>query len=100
MRSAPGRYYREGVTLVDLIDMFPDEDSAREWFEARVWPDGRIWTPPRFASNLFEGVRHDCARISGLLSRHTLMPGHDGLSARQLPIAFTDSRSSAIRGFG
>ena len=31
----------------------------------------RIWTPPYFASNLFEDVRHDCARISGLLSRHT-----------------------------
>ena len=21
--------------------MFPTEESAREWFEARVWPDGR-----------------------------------------------------------
>ena len=24
-----------------LADMFPDEKTAREWFEAHVWPDGR-----------------------------------------------------------
>ena len=42
----------------------------------------RIWTPPRFASKLIEGIRYDCARISGLLSWHTLMPGHNGLFAR------------------
>ena len=27
--------------MIELCDMFPDEDSARVWFEARVWPDGR-----------------------------------------------------------
>ena len=39
--QAPGKSDREGVTLVQLADMFPTEESAREWFEARVWPDGR-----------------------------------------------------------
>ena len=39
--KAPGKSTREGITMVQLCDMFPDEDSAREWFEARVWPDGR-----------------------------------------------------------
>ena len=38
---APGKSDREGITLVQLCDMFPTEESAREWFEARVWPDGR-----------------------------------------------------------
>ena len=39
--QAPGKSDREGITLVELCDMFPTEESAREWFEARVWPDGR-----------------------------------------------------------
>lgn len=38
---APGKSGREGVTLMQLADMFPDEDSARQWLESRIWPDGR-----------------------------------------------------------
>jgi hypothetical protein len=38
-------------------------------------------------ANCFWRTWHDCVRISGLCSRHTLMPGHNGLFARQLPIA-------------
>ncbi len=41
VHKAPGKSNREGITLVQLGDMFPDEDSAREWFEARIWPGGR-----------------------------------------------------------
>ena len=39
--AAPGKSDREGITIVQLADMFPTEESAREWFESRVWPDGR-----------------------------------------------------------
>ena len=39
--KAPGKSDREGISLMALADMFPTEESAREWFEARVWPDGR-----------------------------------------------------------
>ena len=39
--KSPGKSDREGITMVQLCDMFPDENSAREWFEARVWPTGR-----------------------------------------------------------
>ena len=39
--KSPGRSDREGITLVQLCDMFPTEESAREWFEASIWPDGR-----------------------------------------------------------
>ena len=39
--KAPGKSDREGITLMQLCDMFPTEESAREWFEACVWPDGR-----------------------------------------------------------
>ena len=39
--KSPGKSDREGITMVQLCDLFPTEESAREWFEARVWPDGR-----------------------------------------------------------
>ena len=39
--KAPGKHQREGITLVQLMDMFPTEDTARQWFEARLWPEGR-----------------------------------------------------------
>ena len=40
-KKAPGRADREGITMMQLGEMFPTEESAREWFEAKVWPDGR-----------------------------------------------------------
>ncbi len=32
---------RTGISLMQLADMFPDEDSARVWFESRIWGDER-----------------------------------------------------------
>lgn len=40
-QKAPGKEYREGITLMQLADMFPDEEAARLWFEKLVWPTGR-----------------------------------------------------------
>ena len=40
-KKAPGKAHRDGVTLVHLMDMFPDETTATEWFESVIWPDGR-----------------------------------------------------------
>ena len=39
--KAPGKAHRESISLMALAGMFPDEQSAKEWFESRVWPDGR-----------------------------------------------------------
>ena len=36
----PGRSHRQGISLLELGEMFPNEDSARTWFEAQRWPDG------------------------------------------------------------
>ena len=47
-QKAPGKSHREGITMMQLADMFPDEASAREWFESQVWADGR--TCPRCGS--------------------------------------------------
>ena len=39
--KAPGKAHRDGITVVQLADIFPDEDASRAWFEGQVWPDGR-----------------------------------------------------------
>ena len=40
-KSAPGNAHREGLTIVELMDMFPTEEAASDWFESVIWPDGR-----------------------------------------------------------
>ena len=39
--NAPGKSFREGLSLMDVFAMFPDEGAATEWFERWVWPTGR-----------------------------------------------------------
>ena len=55
-QTAPGRHYREGITLMQLADMFPDEAAARTWFEGLVWPDGRYC--PRCGSTRTHEASH------------------------------------------
>ncbi len=40
-KKASGKAYRQGISLIELTDMFPDEATATTWFESLVWPDGR-----------------------------------------------------------
>ena len=39
-QKAPGKAHREGISLFELTEMFPDEASAVAWFESICWPDG------------------------------------------------------------
>ena len=40
-KHVPGKSNRKGLTLAELYEMFPDDETSREWFEANVWKDGR-----------------------------------------------------------
>ena len=40
-QEAPGKAHREGISLIELTDLFPDDKAAQVWFESHVWPDGR-----------------------------------------------------------
>ena len=40
-RKAPGRAHREGLSIIELMDMFPTEEAATCWFEAQVWSGQR-----------------------------------------------------------
>lgn len=39
--KAPGKAFRSGVSMLELMDLFPDEQAARDWFEAIYWPGVR-----------------------------------------------------------
>ena len=39
---APGKHYREGITVMEMAEMFATEDAAVEWFENLHWPDGQL----------------------------------------------------------
>lgn len=40
-QQASGKSHREGMTIVQLMDMFPTEEAATAWFESVVWSAGR-----------------------------------------------------------
>ncbi len=40
--KAPGKHQRNGLTLVQIVDMFPTEESAVQWFESVVWGEERV----------------------------------------------------------
>ena len=43
-QKAPGKAHREGMSLVDLFRMFPDDDTAQAWLEQQRW-GGEPWCP-------------------------------------------------------
>ena len=40
MTNAPGKHYREGISMKKLMAMFPDDATAEAWFIEQRWPDG------------------------------------------------------------
>ena len=38
--KAPGKHYREGLSLMELAEMFPDDAAAEAWTAKVRWPDG------------------------------------------------------------
>ena len=39
-KKASGKAHREGLTIVEMMEMFPTEEAATVWFESVVWEDG------------------------------------------------------------
>ena len=44
-KRGPGRADREGISVVELFRMFPDDAAAEKWFEDQRWPDGERFCP-------------------------------------------------------
>ncbi len=57
MGGGPGNSFRRGITLVQLMEMYPDDATAEAWFIAQRWPDG-IRCPHCGSANVQEKAAH------------------------------------------
>ena len=55
--KAPGKHYREGMSLVEVIRRFPDNAAAERWFTEVRWPDG-VHCPHCGSVNVQDGTKH------------------------------------------
>ena len=51
-KKAPGKHYRKGISFVELLDRFPTDRVAEEWFEKTRWPNG-VECPRCNSSNIY-----------------------------------------------
>ncbi|MDE2759236.1 MAG: IS1595 family transposase [Paracoccaceae bacterium] len=42
-QKAPGKFYRSGISLIELFQQFPNDQVAEEWFEVQRW--GKVGKP-------------------------------------------------------
>ena len=56
-QRAPGKHYRKGISLMKLFEMFPDDETAEQWFVEARWPDG-IFCPYCDSKNVNARATH------------------------------------------
>ena len=57
MGKAPGKYYRKGISLPQLLKLVPDEAAAERYFMETRWPDG-VRCPHCGSHNVQTGAKH------------------------------------------
>lgn len=55
--KAPGKHFRQGMTLIEAMRMFPDDAAAEAWFVKVRWPTGPA-CPYCGSVNVLSGARH------------------------------------------
>ena len=55
-KAHPGRCHRKGLSLVEIISLFPNDEAAEDWFELQRWPEGIHW--PNCGSIRYSIVRN------------------------------------------
>ena len=40
--KAPGKHYRKGMSLIEIMDLFPDDETAEKWVEDTRWANGKF----------------------------------------------------------
>ena len=40
--NAPGKYFRKGLSVLELTRMFPTDEAASAWVEKIRWPNGPV----------------------------------------------------------
>ena len=55
--KAPGKAFRKGISLKQIMRMFPDDETAEKWFIEQRWPSG-ICCPVCGSLNVQTGTKH------------------------------------------
>ena len=74
-QNAPGKHYREGISLVELMDMFPDEDAAHDWFVDRRWGETGRYCPRCGSVETVESKRRYTFWCQGCKTRFSVRTG-------------------------
>ena len=56
-KKAPGKAFRKGITLKQIMQQFPDDATAEAWFIQQRWPEG-ICCPHCGSLNVQSGCKH------------------------------------------
>ena len=56
-KKGPGKADRRGISLMELMGRFPDDDTAERWFVETRWPDGPH-CPHCGSVNIQSGAKH------------------------------------------
>lgn len=56
-QNAPGKHFRQGLSLRDLTRRFPDDATAEQWFITQRWPNG-VRCPYCGTDNVQSGTKH------------------------------------------
>ena len=57
--KGPGQSQRNGISLPEVMRMFPDDQAAQSWFEMSRWPEGP-YCPRCGSTNVQENTAHKC----------------------------------------
>ena len=57
VKKAPGKAYRKGISLIEITEMFPDNETAEKWFIEQRWPNG-IACPKCGSMNVKTNAKH------------------------------------------
>lgn len=41
-KRAPGKSHRQGISMMQVAEMFATEEDAVDWFESWTWPTGEM----------------------------------------------------------
>ena len=95
--KAPGKAHRNGISLVELFRIFPDDDSAQAWLEEQRW-GGEPWCPhcgsfhvkhnPNNRSLPWRCAERECRKKFSVRFRHSdagVSPRVSDLGGRHLP---------------
>ena len=53
----PGKHFRKGMSLIEVMRMFPDDATAEAWFVKIRWPHGP-GCPYCGSTNVLSGAKH------------------------------------------